>query len=181
MPDKAQSRRNKLLDHEALWNYALRLLGARGYSEKELRGKLRSRAARPRDLEPVIGRLREYGYLDDRRLAASYAAARLENQGFGRERVLRDLRRKGVASGLARDAVQETYRDTDEAALIEAFLARKFRGVSLREHLAEPRHLAAAYRRLRNAGFGPAASIAVLRGYSERADELEHLEPETDP
>lgn len=181
MPDKVNSKRTKTLNQDGLWNYALRLLGARGYSERELRGKLRSRAARPQDLEPVMDRLREYGYLDDRRLAASYASARLENQGFGQERVLRDLRRKGVAAGIAQDAVKETYRDSDETVLIEAFLARKFRGVSLREHLAEPRHLAAAYRRLRNAGFGAAASIAVLRGYSERAEELEHLESDTDP
>ena len=55
-------------------------------------------------------------------------------------------------------------------------MERKFRGKVLPEYLAEPKNLAAAFRRLRYAGFSSTASIQALRRHSEQADELEGTE-----
>ena len=41
------------------------------------------------------------------------------------------------------------------------------------EFLADPKNLAAAFRRLRTAGFSSGTSIKVLRKHSQMADELE--------
>ncbi len=151
---------------EALWECALRALGARAHSVAELRQKLLDRAQRPEDVAGVLARLKQHGYLDDRRFAADYSAARLENQGFGQHRVLRDLRRRRVAPKLAEQAVQAVYRDTDEVPLIEQYLRRKYRHTPLETFLAEPKNLAAAYRRLRHAGFSPGNILRVLERFA---------------
>jgi regulatory protein len=176
------NRKAKLLDQEALTNYALRLLGGRGYSTGELREKLRRRAERAESVDAVLAKLKDAKYLDDQRFAENYAAARLENEGFGKMRVLRDLRQHRVAPKLAEQVTERTFQSTDETELIENFLKRKFRGKDLGPFLADEKNLAAAFRRLRYAGFSPGASIRVLKRYAKRAEELEAMEtdePET--
>lgn len=166
----------KKLNAEGLWAYALRILRGKGYSVSELRSRLVQRAEHPADVPALMEKLKEYKYLDDRRLADSLAAARLENQGLGKQRVLSDLSRRRLAPSLARRAVEKAYQGTDEEALIRAFLARKFRKIDLAEHLAEPRHLAAVYRRLRAAGFASASAVRVLKSYTQSAEMLEGWE-----
>ena len=161
-----------------LWEYALRVISSRALSAGEMRTKLRRRKAAPEAVEVVMAKLREYGYLNDTAFAGAYASARKENQGHGKERVLRDLRTRQVPSALAETAVAATYAETDEVALIEAYLNRKFRREKLGVYLADPAHLAAAFRRLRYAGFSSSNSIKVLKRFSERADELEPGEEE---
>jgi regulatory protein len=169
-------RAPRRLDAATLYEYALRVLAARATSTGELRQKLLRRAEREEDVPAVLARLKEYGYLDDARFAQSYSAARLENEGFGKARVLRDLRRRRVAPVLAERAVSEVYRGTDEVALIEEFLRRKYRGVALDVHLGEPKRLAAAYRRLRGAGFSSGNAIRVLKRFASEPDILDSLE-----
>jgi len=177
------ARAPKRLDVEGLMNYALRALGSRALSMGELRQKLQRRAETRSDVDAVIAKLKEAGYLDDRRYADTFATARLENEGLGRSRVLRDLRQRRVAPALAEQAVNRAFKETDETELIEAYLQRKFRGKDLKSWLAEEKNLAAAYRRLRYAGFSSGNSVRALKRYAERADELEGTEtdgPESD-
>jgi hypothetical protein len=82
-----------------------------------------------------------------------------------------------VAPAVAEQVVREAYRETDEVRLIEGFLERKYRKIPLKTYLAEPRHLASAYRRLRLAGFSSGPVIQVLKRYAEEAEALESLEP----
>ncbi len=170
--------RSEPLDRAALTNYALKTLTGHAMSAAELRARLARRAADPADVDPVLTKLHEGGLLDDRKFAESYAASRLENQGFGRSRVLSDLRRRRVASQAASEAVNVTFEGTEETALIERFLERKYRGKNLAQFLGEDKNLAAAYRRLRVAGFTAGASIRTLKRYAARADELEETEVE---
>lgn len=165
-------RRPKELDDARLRDYALKLLAGRALSTSELRRRLAARAESAAAVEAVIARLKEYDALDDRRLAENFAVARLENQGLGKARVLRDLRRKRIAPALAEKTVERVFRGTNEAKLVEQYLGRKYKNVRLEEFLAVPKNLAAAYRRLRYAGFSGATCIQVLRRYSQQADEL---------
>jgi len=171
-------RKPKLFQNEELLNYAVRALGGRAQSTGELREKLRRRAARAEAVDAGLAKLKELGYLDDKRFAESYAAARLENQGLGKMRVLRDLRQRRIAPQLAEQVTEKTYQETDETKLIEDFLKRKYRGKKLGEFLGEEKNLAGAYRRLRYAGFSAGASIRVLKRYAKQAEELEGLEVE---
>jgi regulatory protein len=171
-------RKPKLLPADQLLNLALRSLGGRAHSTGELREKLRRRAERAEDVDAVLAKLKQAGYLDDRRFAEHFASARLENEGLGKMRVLRDLRQRRVAGNLAEQVTEQAYRDTDEVRLIEDFLKRKYRGKQLGPFLAEEKNLAAAFRRLRYAGFSPSASIRVLKRYARQPEALDALESE---
>jgi regulatory protein len=166
----------KLLDQEGLMNYAARALSARALSQGELRDRLKRRASLQTDVAEVLSRLKEAGFLNDRKLADSFATWRRDNQGLGKARVVHDLMTRRVAPALAKQAVEAAYAETDEVALIESFLQRKYRGKKLGELLKEQKHLASAFRKLRGAGFSSSNSIRVLRRYAAEADRLEEME-----
>jgi regulatory protein len=156
-------RQPQPLDREKLLNVALRALGARAHSSAE-------------DVDTILAKLKEAGYLKDRRFAENFAAARLQNQGLGKMRVLRDLRQRRVAPKLAEQVTEQTYRQTDEANLIEEFLRRKYRGKQLGAFFSEEKNLAAAFRRLRYAGFSAGQSIRVLKRFASRPEAAEVLD-----
>jgi regulatory protein len=93
-------------------------------------------------------------------------------QVLGKARVLRELKQRRVAPALAKESVDAAYSGSDEVEMIEAFLKRKFRTVKMAEYLAEEKHLASAYRKLRYSGFSSSNSIKVLKRYAERAEEF---------
>ena len=171
-----QERTTRRLEAAALWEYALKSLSARAQSTGELRAKLQRRALRPEDVEPTLGRLKDSGYLDDRRYAESFASSRLEGDKFGRTRVIRDLRQHRVAPPLAEESVQKIYQDVDEVLLIEEWVRRKYRAAD-REHLFEAeKDLAAAYRRLVRAGFRSAEILKVLKRFAKDPELLDGFE-----
>ena len=168
-------RAPKKLDGDRLWAYALRCLGGRAHSSGELREKLRRRAEQAGDVDAVVKKLKESGYLNDQQFAESFASARLESGGAGSSRVLRDLRQRRVASAMAEKVVERTFRDTDETALIEQFLERKYRNRNLVEYLAEEKNLAQVFRRLRYAGFSARNAIDVLKRHARNEEVLDAL------
>lgn len=176
-----QTRKSKPLDGPGLLDYALRTLTGRALSLAEMRTRLHRRALTPSDVEEVLAKLKDAGYLDDSRFAESYATARRDTQGFGQARVLRDLRTRKVPGNLADQAVRDAFEEVDETAMVEAYLARKYRTVDLAVYLAEEKHLASAYRRLRLAGFSSTVSIRVLKQYAARAEELADEPEEEEP
>ena len=172
-----EERKIRQLDGERLWAYALRILGGRAHSIGELREKLRRRAMRAEDVDDVLARLKQAGYLDDRRFAEAFAAARLSGEKFGRTRVLQDLRQRRVSPGLAETTVQKVYQDVNEEALIEEWIRRKYR-LARREGLfQEEKDLASAYRRLVRAGFRSGEIIKVLKRFAKNPELLDGFEP----
>jgi regulatory protein len=169
-------RKPRLLESEALWSYALNALAGRAHSTGELREKLRRRAARAGDVDGVLSRLKDIGYLDDRRYAESFASARLSNQKFGRGRVLRDLRERRVAPAVAERTVDAVYREVNEESLIDEWIRRKYR-TSDRETLFEKdSDLASAFRRLLRAGFRTADILRALKKFAKNPDLLDAFE-----
>ncbi len=170
-------RKKRPLEGEALWSYALKILGGRAHSTGELREKLRRRASRLAEIDEVIARLKDHGYLNDQRFAESFAAARLANDKLGRTRVIQDLRQRRVAPALAERATRQVYEDVNEEALIEQWIRRKYR-LAAREHLfQEDKDLAGAYRRLLHAGFRTGDILRVLKRFAKNPDLLDSIEP----
>lgn len=153
-------RKPRPLPEPALYNYALKSLAVRARSVAELRGMLERRAERKADVENVLARLKERGYLNDEKFALAYAAWRLENQRLGRIRVERDLRARRVAPRLAERAVEQAYRNVDEAELLRRHLARRLRRTGPPK---DERRLASLYRHLLAAGFSAGAILVELR------------------
>lgn len=166
-------RKIKKLAAEALWEHALHCLDRKAYSAADLQQKLKSRADSPKTLQTVMNKLREYGLLNDRKFAESFATTRLEGRAYGASRVIRDLRARRVAAKTAEQAVRQVYGEVDEADLIRQYLKRKFRSKDLEQFLREEKNLVSAYRRLRTAGFSGGSSIKVLKEFTHRAQELE--------
>jgi regulatory protein len=174
-------RKPRRLDAEALWGYALKALAARAHSTGELREKLRRRADRPEDIEPVLARLKEDGYLDDRRYAEGYAAARLSSDRFGRGRVIHDLRQRRVAPAIAERTVAQVYEHVDEQKLIEEWIRRKYRTAPREGLFQDEKDLAAAYRRLLRAGFRTGEILRALKRFARNPDLLDGFEPPEEP
>jgi len=172
-----RDRKPRTLDGESLWSYALKVLAGRAHSTGELREKLRRRAERLSDIDDVIARLKDNGYLDDRRFAEGYAAARLSNDRLGQGRVIQDLRQRRVAPAVAEKTVRQVYEEVDEQALIDEFIRKKYR-VAPREGLfQDEKDLAAAYRRLLRAGFRTGDIVRALKRFAKDPDLLDSFEP----
>src|ERR1051325_1543136 len=107
-------KRPRLLSAEELFAYSVKKLSGRAASIAEIRAALQTRAQEPSDIDGVVARLKDYGYLNDTKFAESFATARLENEGHGQSRVLRDLRRRRVAPELAQRTAAKIYADKDE-------------------------------------------------------------------
>lgn len=172
-----EERKVRLLGAEALWAYALKVLAGRAYSTGELREKLRRRAERASDVDDILARLKDHGYLDDRRFAEGFAAARLSNDRFGSSRVVQDLRQHRVAPSLAERTVKKVYQDVNEEALIEEWVRRKYRLAQREGLFQEDKDLAAAYRRLLRAGFRTGEIVKVLKRFAKNPDLLDSFEP----
>ncbi len=167
------------LGEAELKDYALRLLAGRALTVAQLKERLRRRAAEPASVEGIVAQLKEYGALDDRRFAETFSSSRAASGQFGRRRVLAELAKRKVAAKVAEKAVREAFQGLDEEQLVRAWLERKYRNQDLAALLAEPAKLAGVYRRLRHAGFSSGAAIRVLRRFSEQAEQLEGLEPDS--
>ncbi|HTQ55759.1 MAG TPA: regulatory protein RecX [Bryobacteraceae bacterium] len=138
---------------------------------------MRRKAEHAADVDPTIARLKEYGYLNDRKFAESFAAARLENEGLGKTRVLADLSRRRVAPAVAQQTVGKVYQEVDETALAEEFVRRKFRMASRDTLFQDEKEMASAYRRLMRAGFRPGTALAVLKKFARNPELLDGFEP----
>lgn len=171
----------KKLDASKLWDYALKSMGHRAQTTGEIRAKLKARAERVEDVDATVAKLQEYKLLDDTRFAETFAVSRLENRGFGRARALRDLHQRRVAPALAEQAVKRVYAETDEIALIEEYVRRKYRGASRETLFHDEKALASGFRRLRLAGFSSAKIVQVLKRFASDPNLLDSwTDSETD-
>ena len=170
MPEPKKPRK---LAANQLLEYAVTCLSARAYSSGDLKAKLRLRAARAADVDPAIGRLQEIGYLNDERFAESYAALRVQNDSFGRMRVLTDLRKHRIGADLAEQATDQALEGRSEAEMIEAYIERRMPSVVAGTGLDEQKKLAAAYRRLRRAGFTSGPVLTALKQHAAKPELLD--------
>jgi regulatory protein len=113
---------------ERVFQRAAKLLAAKQRSVAELREKLSAtRGATKANVEEVIARLSEYGYLDDAKFAQSYASLRLRERPIGRRRLQRDLWLKKVDKQTAETALDEIFEATPEEELIDRAIAKRVR------------------------------------------------------
>ncbi|MDP9171176.1 MAG: recombination regulator RecX, partial [Acidobacteriota bacterium] len=166
---------------DELFEHAVRYLALQACSSDQLRLKLRPRAASEADLESAVARLKDVGYLNDERFAEHYASNRVENDGFGRMRVLQDLRARRVSGGLAEKAVEHAFEGKNEAELIDAYIDRRMPAIAAGGKIEDDRKLAAAYRRLRRAGFSSGGVLSALKRRAANPELLEEPPPDEEP
>ncbi len=160
------------LSEAGLLDYAVKSLGSRMKSERDLR-RLMAQRAEPGDegrraMDAVVAKLKELDYLSDERFAADYTRLRQENDKFGRRRVQQGLAQKGIAQPMVQEAVALAYDEVDEVALARQYAERK----RMRKPEGE-KEVARAMRRLVAAGFSTRAVWAVLRSWGAPVDEVD--------
>ena len=103
---------------------ALRMLGARAMSRKELTDKLREKGESGEDADSAADYLESVGYLDDAQYAAALAR-HYAHKGYGAGRVRQELYRRGVPKEYWESALAELPEDTDA---IDTLIDRRLRG-----------------------------------------------------
>ena len=107
---------------------AIKLIAAKSRSITELRERLlQGRRANQHDVDIVISRLKEYGYLDDQRFAFSYASLKVKQRPIGKRRMERDLKFKKVDSAVVQEALELVYAETPEEELIDRAIEKRTR------------------------------------------------------
>ena len=159
---RSHSKPRQLSTEEDLYASALRALMRRAYSIHEMKEYLSLRAEEKDAVPNVIARLREHNYLNDERYAAEFARQRAQFRKQGRFRITRELRTRGVPDRYIDAALDSTFAETDEAALVRARLKRK---LAVTRSPLDQRKIASLYASLLRAGF----SSDVIRAELKRA------------
>ena len=108
---------------------ALRFLASRSRSEAEVRERLASRGVDAQDIEGVLERLREIGYVNDADFAAAVIRARTQRRARGRRLVAEELQAKGVSEDVAESVLNACYGDELAVArLVAERQARRLQG-----------------------------------------------------
>ena len=153
-------------DSESLFQWALRALGRKSYSTRELEAKLLARADDATAVPEVLGRLKGYGYLDDRKCIETFFAVRLRRGACSRSRLQREMAARGLPRELVDQVLDEMFPPEEELVHLCRSLERKLE--ALPERLGEKR-LARLYNYLLGQGFPPEA---VRREFRKRFHRL---------
>lgn len=139
----AGRRRDKTpLEPHAARAHALRVLGRREHSARELEHKLGHAGLAREAAAEVVQELGEGGWQSDARYAGLLTRSRI-SQGYGPLRITAELSARGVDEGLIRAALKEA--DCDWTALILSVYERRYKqpAETSKEHASRYRFLAA--------------------------------------
>jgi regulatory protein len=167
----------KTYDAASLYEYAVGALARQMRSVAELKRLLRRRVAQQEQgeilIEAVVQKLKDQRYLNDTNYATAYSTFRIENEKFGRVRVVNELRLKGVHADVIEKTVGAAYEGVDEEKLARAFLARK----RLKKP-ADRKQAARIFRTLLRAGFASRTIIGILKKWDVEDEVLAVMETE---
>lgn len=171
--------RRKLETENQLYEYAVGALGRRMRSIAELKRLLRQRVEAETEIgqtlvELVIRKLKDQGYLNDAKYAATFSAFRRDNEKFGRRRVATELKIKGVHGEILEKAVDEVFGEVDDEKQAREYLRRK----RLKKP-ADKKQAARVFRQLMRAGFGAKTIFSILRKWDVEEDVIEILESDS--
>ncbi len=114
------------------YEYALNLLAARAYTERNLRRKLTQKEFEPDEVDAAMERLLDRKLIDDARFASEFARQKLTTRGSSVRRVKQDLMRRGLSSANIRAAIEQvTEEETiDIAASVDIAAKKKLASMS---------------------------------------------------
>jgi regulatory protein len=175
MPFGRQKRKRAPLNEDELFDYAVKSLGARMRTVRDLKRLMRMRVeeGEPGELivDAVVARLKELNYLNDERFATDYTRLRQENEKFGRRRVQQGLMQRGVHKEIITTAISEAYDSIDEPALVRKFIARKRIKQPAGDRETQAKQSAKILRMLVRAGFSTTSIFKVMRNWNVEVDE----------
>jgi len=172
--------KKKSYSEDELYEYAVGALARRMRTVAELKRFFRARVDEAESeygktlIELVIRRLKDRGYLNDSQYAAYFSSLRRDNQKFGRQRIVTDLKVKGVHGDVIDKAVDTAFEGVSEEKQAREYLRRK--------RLVKPKdkkETARIFRQLARGGFGTKTIFAILKKWDVDEESLSALESET--
>lgn len=103
---------------------AYRSISRRDRTVAEVRTFLEGKRVEPEAVEHALAELASAGFLDDARFAERFAEDKRSLERWGRERIERDLLRRGVPADLVEAAVAEQGRDDELEAAVAVLAGR---------------------------------------------------------
>jgi regulatory protein len=158
----------------------LRLLTDRARTRQELAQALARKGVPDEAAAEVLDRFAEVGLVDDAAFAGQWVRSRHTYRGLGRRAIAVELRRKGVADGVAKEALAEVDTESEDRRARE-LIDRKLRSMAV--DTAEQR--ATAARRLvgmlARKGYGAGTAYRVVReALAEQGADADELGPGAD-
>ena len=144
---------------------ALRLLAHRDYTRQEMSLRLLSKSYGQEEVEETIGRLADWGYLDDRAIAERVVEDCLKDHPRGRSFVASKLLARGIPEATIQDALSAYPLESEEKVARAALIKLGFR-LPIR-HQERPR----AWRSLARLGFAE-STIERICGIPDPVDDL---------
>ena len=150
-------------DSERAVALAWKAIGRRERTEHELRAFLEDKMVEPAAIEEAVAELAEAGFLDDADYARRFAEDRRSTQSWGRERIERDLLRRGVEPVLIERALAEGgEHDELDAAL--GVLGERFTAAP-----EDDRERNRAWQLLVRRGYSPDLAYEAVRRHGKAA------------
>ncbi len=112
----------------ACFNYALFLLGRKGYFKKALIDKLKQKEYSEEAIDFTIDKLISLGYINDENLSRSYANDQKKFNKKGPKYIEYNLRAKGVDAETISRVMEESYNDDEGIENCTALIAKKIDG-----------------------------------------------------
>ena len=172
--------KKKSYSEDELYEYAVGALARRMRTVAELKRLFRARVEDNESeygrtlIELVIRRLKDRGYLNDSQYAAYFSSLRPDNQKFGRQRVVTELKVKGVHGDVIDQAVDAAFEGVSEEKQARDFLRRK-RMVKPKDQ----KETARIFRQLARGGFGTKTIFSILKKWDVDEETLTALESES--
>jgi len=144
------------------YDKAAAALARKGRPRRDLERYLKQREYAADDIAWACDRLEQLGLLDDAAFARAFVEGPARSRGYGTRRVVAELRRRGVESGLVDRVIAARGDDAaaEEQGALSAAAARRARSLrSLDPAVAQRRLTAWLVRR----GFGPGAATQAAR------------------
>lgn len=144
---------------------ACRSLARRRLTEAEIRQRL-SRRHEDKEIEPAIGKLKEYRFLDDDALVADYACDRLKNSPRSAELIEAELERRGIESEHFRRIFEREFPNYDELEVARRALRQHQRSLVSGSKKSPPQaQRERALRFLRSRGFSYEVMLEAWEGF----------------
>jgi len=172
--------KKKFYSEDELYEYAVGALARRMRTVAELKRLFRVRVEDAEAeygktlIELVIRRLKDRGYLNDSQYAAYFSSLRRDNQKFGRQRIVTDLKVKGVHGDVIDKAVDAAFEGVSEEKQAREYLRRK-RMVKPKDQ----KETARIFRQLARGGFGTKTIFNILKKWDVDEETLSELEGES--
>lgn len=111
-------------EQQRAWSDALKQVGRRPRSEKEIRQYLRRKQVLPTLIDRIVVRLKEQRYIDDADFAAQWTEQRIFSQKKGRRLIKQELQHKGIAPATIQETLNQVPAEEEDRLAYELGLKK---------------------------------------------------------